>query len=83
MGVWEEWDHNGAFLAGFSYRKNFVSSPLHIELLALKDGIQMFQALEVSHAIVNSDYLIAIQALNTIEEDLSSYGNLIEDIKNM
>jgi hypothetical protein len=37
-------DHTGSFIAGFSYRKTCISSPLHIELLAIK-GLLFLQAL--------------------------------------
>ena len=39
----------GEFIVGFSFRKNHVSSPQHIELLAIHEGIQFLQAMEVSN----------------------------------
>lgn len=73
--------HKGEFIAGFSHRKLAVFSPLHIELLAIKEGIQLLQTMDISQAMIHSDCLIAVQALNSAEEDLSPLGNLIEDIK--
>ena len=71
----------GEFIAGFSYRKNHVSSPQHIELLAIHEGIQFLQAMEVSNVVLHSDCLLAVQAINSEDEDLSPLGSLIEDIK--
>lgn len=67
----------GDFIAGFSYRKNFVSSAQHIELLAIQAGLQFLQAMDISCATIHSDCLLAVQAINREVEDLSSLGSLI------
>lgn len=74
-------DHQGSFIAAFSYRKESVSSPLHCELLAIHDGLLFLQAMDVSNVIINSDCQLAVQALSNSNEDLSVLGNLVEDIK--
>lgn len=74
-------DHHGSFIAAFSYHKEFVSSLLHCELLTIHDGLLLLQAMEVSNIIINSDCLLAVQALANSDEDLSVLGNLLEDIK--
>lgn len=62
----------GQFIAGFAYRK---------EHMAIKNGIELQQAMEILVAKVHSDYLLAVQAIQSDEEDLSPLGNLIEDVK--
>lgn len=71
----------GAFIAGFSHRKSYVSSPLHIELLAIYNALLFVKAMELSNVIIHSDCLLAVQAINSDEENLSSLGSLIDDIK--
>lgn len=44
----------GLFLAGFAYRMEHTSSPLHAELEAVRCGIDLLQAMEVKDAIVES-----------------------------
>jgi hypothetical protein len=63
--------------------KHSVYSPLHIELLAIKEGLIFLQALDINHVVVNSDCKIEVQVLISIDEDLSPLGNLIKDIKLM
>lgn len=53
-------DHKGGFIAGFTYMKHSISSPLHIELLAIKEGLLFLQALDINHAVVNSEQGILI-----------------------
>lgn len=74
-------DHVGSFIVGFSYRKVGVASPLHIELLAIRDGLLFLQAMGIFHAVINSDCMSAVQTSISSTEDLSSLGNLIEDIR--
>lgn len=64
----------GQFIAGFAYRKAHM---------AIKNGIELQQAMEILVAKVHSDYLLAVQAIQSDEEDLSPLGNLIEDVKGL
>lgn len=50
----------GEFIAGFAYRKEHMVSPLHVEIMAIKNGIELLQAMEISVAIVHSDCLLAV-----------------------
>lgn len=62
-GVWGVIrDHKGGFVAGFSHIKHYVSSPLHIELLAIKEGLLLLQAIDVSHVVIHSDCLLVGQS---------------------
>ncbi|XP_024156261.1 uncharacterized protein LOC112164272 [Rosa chinensis] len=73
----------GRFLAAFSRWMNFVSSPLHAELLALKTGIELLQAIDVTNVVIESDCLMAVQAVNSLSCDLSSLRALVADIKGL
>ena len=76
-------DEMGEFIAGFSYKRNFVSSPQHIELLAIKEGILFLQVLEISNITLDRNCLLAVQAIQSKEEDCSFLGSLVEDIKDL
>lgn len=65
-------DSSGAFLAGFSYRKSFVTSAQHIELQAIHAGLQFLQAMNISSAFLHSDCLLAVQAIHGTFVDLIS-----------
>ncbi|XP_062014796.1 uncharacterized protein LOC133731439 [Rosa rugosa] len=59
-------DSHGQFIAGFSCRMEFVSSPLHIELLSLKNGLELLQAMQITRAIVEvTPYLRCRLLLNS------------------
>ncbi|KAM5555594.1 hypothetical protein ABKV19_023491, partial [Rosa sericea] len=73
----------GLFLAAFSHRINFVSSPLHSELLALKVGLELLQAMQVTKTVVETDCLVAVQAVNSDHIDLSPLSALIADVKSL
>ncbi|KAM5578651.1 hypothetical protein ABKV19_008793 [Rosa sericea] len=74
---------HGGFIAAFSHRSAFVTSPLHTELVALKYGLELLQALNVTQAVIESDCLHAVQAINSMAEDLSDLAALISDIKGL
>ncbi|PRQ31754.1 putative ribonuclease H-like domain-containing protein [Rosa chinensis] len=76
-------DSHGQFIAGFSCRMEFVSSPLHIELLALKNGLELLQAMQITRAVVESDCLLAVQAINLTVGELSSLSALITDLQSL
>ncbi|XP_062020933.1 uncharacterized protein LOC133737384 [Rosa rugosa] len=72
-----------AFLAAFSIRESFVTSPLHVELLAIKHGLLLLLGLGVNSAIIETDCLVAVHAISSPFEDLSGLSNLIVDIKDI
>lgn len=76
-------NNQGIFLAGFSSRMNFEASAQHIELLPIQAGLQFLKVRDISCAIVHSVCLLEIEAIHGISEDLSSLGNLVEDIKDL
>lgn len=51
--------------------------------MAIKNVIKLQQAMEILVAKVHSDYLLAGQAIQSDEADLSPLGNLIEDVKEL
>ncbi|PRQ49528.1 putative ribonuclease H-like domain-containing protein [Rosa chinensis] len=73
----------GQFLAGFSFRVDFVTYPLHVELLTLKNGLELLQAMQITHAPVESDCLIVVQAIASITPNLSPLSALITDIQGL
>ncbi|PRQ32559.1 putative ribonuclease H-like domain-containing protein [Rosa chinensis] len=73
----------GDFIAAFSYRAESVLSPLHAELLALKYGLDFLHAMNVTKVVMETDCLVAVQAINSSTEDLSELGALIHDIKGL
>ncbi|PRQ38383.1 putative ribonuclease H-like domain-containing protein [Rosa chinensis] len=62
---------------------DFVSSPLHAELLALKNGLELLQAMNITRATIESDCLVAVQAINSLTPDLSPLGALIVDVQEL
>ncbi|XP_062021254.1 uncharacterized protein LOC133737772 [Rosa rugosa] len=74
---------HGQFLAAFSHRVNFVSSPLHSELLALKNGLEMLQAMQITKVVVESDCQVAVQAVSNEFSDLSPFSALIAEVKGL
>ncbi|XP_024178720.1 uncharacterized protein LOC112184715 [Rosa chinensis] len=76
-------DSIGQFLAAFSSRVQFVSSPLHVELLALKKGLELLQAMHITNAVVESDCLMAVQAIYAWDCDLSPLRALVADVRSL
>ncbi|XP_024178535.1 uncharacterized protein LOC112184504 [Rosa chinensis] len=77
--------HNekGEFIAGFAYKVPNVSSAYHTELLAIKSGLEIIQALGLSNIALMSDCLEAVKAVTEEDQDLSSLGTIVEDIKGL
>ncbi|KAM5580526.1 hypothetical protein ABKV19_009994 [Rosa sericea] len=73
----------GQFIAGFSFRVDFVTSPLQVELLALKYGLELLQAMQITYAIVESGCLVAVQAIASVAPDLSQLSALVADIRGL
>lgn len=75
----------GEFIATFAYRKEHMVDHLcMLKLWLSKMELNFFkQWRSIFVAIVHSDcLLIAVQAIQSDEEDLSPLGNLIEDVRN-
>ncbi|PRQ51291.1 putative ribonuclease H-like domain-containing protein [Rosa chinensis] len=73
----------GEFITGFAYRVPNVSSAYHIELFAIKSGLEIIQALGLSNIALMSDCLEAVKAVTEEDQDLSSLGTIVEDIKGL
>ncbi|KAL6228181.1 hypothetical protein ACLB2K_002135 [Fragaria x ananassa] len=58
-----------------------VSSSLHSELEAIRYGVDFLQAMHIINAVVESDYLVAVTTLNSLEDDLCPVSTLILEIK--
>ncbi|XP_061998920.1 uncharacterized protein LOC133716217 [Rosa rugosa] len=75
-------NENGEFIAGFSSRKSHVVSALHADLLAIKHGLELIQALELTNVIILS-CLVATKAIGEPGENLSLPGILVENINDL
>ncbi|XP_040367783.1 uncharacterized protein LOC121050763 [Rosa chinensis] len=56
----------GQFVAAFVHRVDYISSPLHAELLAVKQGMQLLQSMQVASAVIESDCQVAVTAITSI-----------------
>ncbi|XP_024164283.1 uncharacterized protein LOC112171314 [Rosa chinensis] len=83
MACYEEYSQANLVTAGFSYRVAFVSSALHVELLAMKSGLKLLHAMHVTKAILESNCLLAVHAINSVTEDMSDLGALVSEIKGL
>ncbi|KAL6130968.1 hypothetical protein ACLB2K_069346 [Fragaria x ananassa] len=84
---WWRWgvirDSHGQFQACFAARQAFISSPLHIELVAMQKGLHLVHALQLQSVSIESDCLMIVQAVNALACDLSSLGVLVHDIRSL
>ncbi|XP_024156471.1 uncharacterized protein LOC112164487 [Rosa chinensis] len=71
----------GGFVAAMAHQVSHVTAALHIELVAIRAGMDLCQAMMVDKVITESDCLVAIQAIISEVPDMSIYSPLIEDIK--
>lgn len=64
-------DQEGEFIAGFSIYYGTCSSPLHAEIMSIKEGITLV-ALQMGYADiqVESDYKIAVKMITGKKESL-------------
>ncbi|PRQ48116.1 putative ribonuclease H-like domain-containing protein [Rosa chinensis] len=75
-------NEKGEFIAGFAYRVPNVSSAFHAELLAIKSGLELIQALGVSNVALMSS-LEAVKAVTAEDHDFSTLGIIVEEIKDL
>ncbi|XP_024178222.1 uncharacterized protein LOC112184181 [Rosa chinensis] len=71
---------SGEVQAAFQTAVQFVSSPMHAELLAIQSGLQLVRVLQFESVCIVSDCLLAVQDINNGSPILTEYGPLIEDI---
>lgn len=70
----------GNFIGCFAYRIHHVASAQQVELLAIRAGLELVQPLQLERVVVESDCLLAVQAINSNSPDLSSLGSTVDDI---
>ncbi|PRQ24798.1 putative ribonuclease H-like domain-containing protein [Rosa chinensis] len=77
--------HNekGEFIVGFAYRVPNVSSAYHTELLDIKSGLEIIQALGITNVALMSDCLEAVKAVTADDQDFSPLGTIVEEIKGL
>ncbi|XP_041024508.1 uncharacterized protein LOC121265073 [Juglans microcarpa x Juglans regia] len=76
-------DYQGKVLLLASGRENFVQDPIEIELLAILRGLQLCIPMDIPELIVESDSLLSVQAIQSMEDPMSMQGNLIYAIKDL
>ncbi|XP_061993627.1 uncharacterized protein LOC133711538 [Rosa rugosa] len=63
--------------------RNMQGSPLHSELMALKQGVQFLHSMRVTSAVIESDCQVAVVALTSEQVDLSQVNALIAEVKDL
>ncbi|KAF5450240.1 hypothetical protein F2P56_030607 [Juglans regia] len=76
-------DYQGKVLLSASGRESVVQDPIEIELLAILRGLQLCIPMGIPELIVEFDYLLSIQAIQSMEDPMSMQGNLIYAIKDL
>ncbi|XP_062014092.1 uncharacterized protein LOC133730534 [Rosa rugosa] len=76
-------NEKGEFIAGFAYRVTNVSSAYHAELLAIKSGLELIQALGVSNVAIMSDCSAAVKSVTAEDHDFSTLGIIVEEIQEL
>ncbi|XP_062021219.1 uncharacterized protein LOC133737729 [Rosa rugosa] len=74
-------DANGDFQVGAARPLPLVTSHFHAELMALKEGINLAVALQHEQVLFESDCSLLVQALHSIEPDLSTMSMLLDEIR--
>ncbi|XP_024161795.1 uncharacterized protein LOC112169082 [Rosa chinensis] len=71
---------DGSFVACFSKVVQHVSSPKHVELLAIREGIDFLRQIGAQDACLESDCKVAIQEIGDDDFELHEHANLLLDI---
>ncbi|TQD81531.1 hypothetical protein C1H46_032929 [Malus baccata] len=74
--LWVLRDGMGQFIA-----QEGIGSALQVEFEAIVEGLQLAGRLQIRRVIVESDYALAIAAINNYFLDLSRFGLLVEDVR--
>lgn len=64
-------DSHGEFIVGFAHRLDFVSSAFQSELTAIWYGVNLLITMGISQAVIETDCMAAVQAINSSVCDLS------------
>ncbi|KAL6197264.1 hypothetical protein ACLB2K_032873 [Fragaria x ananassa] len=76
-------DSHSQFQACFAARQASISSPEHIELVAMQKGLHLVNALQLRSVTIESDCLMAVQAVNALACDLSPLAALVHVIRSL
>ncbi|KAL6127751.1 hypothetical protein ACLB2K_071114 [Fragaria x ananassa] len=74
-------DSQRQFIVAFAHRMEHVSSALHAELEAVRYGVGFLQSMGVSEAIVESDCLVAVDSIKSLDQDLYPLSAINLDVK--
>ncbi|XP_041009382.1 uncharacterized protein LOC121253436 [Juglans microcarpa x Juglans regia] len=76
-------DYQGKVLLSASGRESVVQDPIEIELLTILRGLQLCIPMGIPELIVESDSLLSVQAIQSMEDPKSMQGNVICAIKDL
>ncbi|XP_042942878.1 uncharacterized protein LOC122277061 [Carya illinoinensis] len=74
-------DENGDVLVAACGRRKYLHHPATAESLALRRAAEIYTELNYTKVILEGDAKGVIEAVNREAEDLSVYGNIIQEIK--
>ncbi|XP_061998902.1 uncharacterized protein LOC133716197 [Rosa rugosa] len=71
----------GQFIAAFAHSIQHVCFTKHVELLAIREGIDLAQQMQMSQVSIESNYLAAVQTIAHSDSSFSDFGNISDDIQ--
>ncbi|XP_062028858.1 uncharacterized protein LOC133744840 [Rosa rugosa] len=71
----------GAFQAAFAKPVFHVNSAKQVKLLAIKEGLQFINNLQIQNVIIETDCLVAVQEIASTAVNLSVTSSLVIDIQ--
>ncbi|KAM5552059.1 hypothetical protein ABKV19_026762 [Rosa sericea] len=74
-------DANGQFIAAFAHPVQHISSSKHVELQALKEGLDLLTSMGLQNVTIESDCLEATEEVMSDNYEFSIHAGLIDDIK--
>ncbi|XP_062012631.1 uncharacterized protein LOC133729159 [Rosa rugosa] len=74
-------DSSGHFKAGFVLQTSYAASAKHVELMAIKEGLELLRNLLARNVILETDCLEATQDIRNYNHERVVEGRLIDDIK--
>ncbi|XP_024163854.1 uncharacterized protein LOC112170789 [Rosa chinensis] len=74
-------DDIGRFRAAFATPVNNVNTAKHTELMAIKDGLQLLQFMQVDNVVLETGCLEATYDISNATHNVTVLGGLIDDIK--
>ncbi|XVF04115.1 hypothetical protein REPUB_Repub05bG0054000 [Reevesia pubescens] len=76
-------EHHGSVLLSGVATRNFVSDPLHAEILAIKWGLELAVGHNFNEVLIETDSLLALNEINKGDESLWDKGGLLLNIANL